>query len=191
MKHLKNIMRQASNENIIKGKSWYNDAQEYSRILSVKYNVSMPLVASVIAALSPRNRWERNKIDAENVISHVFNGTTLQKVAVFNAMKNKALSLCKEMTHEERLKILNGIKIQSFYCNIIGDESRVTIDTWIDLAYSGEYKAVKERNALTLGRYRIIEKDIKKLAKQYNMKAYELQAIVWLQFQEQVKENNL
>jgi hypothetical protein len=188
MKHLRNILTHTTPQNYKNGIDWYNDAQQFSQEISVKYNVSTELVASVIAALSPRNRWARNKIDAENVISHIYNRQELPKVSTYGNMLRKSLKLCdNNLTHEQRIKILNGRKIQSFYSNIIGDDSMVTVDTWMDLAHSGKYKAVKKRKGLTLTRYKKIESDIQKLAKEEGIKSYQMQAIIWVQFQQNVK----
>lgn len=186
-KRLESYINNASLETIDNGMKWYDDANKYCQNISDSYSVSIELVASVVAALSPRNRWSRNLIDAENVISHFFKGTDLKSVGTFGKMLQKAVLLCNEsLKHDERLSILNGRKIQSFYSNILGHSDKVTIDTWIDLAYSGKYKPTKKRANLTLTRYKKIENDLLKLSKKYKVEAYRLQAIIWLEFQRQV-----
>jgi hypothetical protein len=188
MKHLKRILSEASHQNYIDGMAWYNDANQFCIDQGIKYQVSTELVASVVAALSPRNNWAKNKIDAENVVSHKFKGTELNRVSTYGKMLKKALILCDEkLSHNDRIKILNGPKIQSFYCNIIGDSSKVTIDSWIDQAASGKYKSVKKRKPLTIKRYRSIELAIQKLAIEKNIKPYQAQAIIWVSFQEKIK----
>ena len=185
--HIEKLYLNAEFNSLSDGLSWYYKARMRCTGIAEKHGVSMNLVASVVAALSPRNRWTRNLVDAENIIDHVFNGADLKLCATYNTMRDKALKLCNvNLSHTDRLKILNGRKIQSFYLNIIGDDSRVTVDSWISLAYSGKYKAVKKRKALTLGRYKTIEQDFLSLAKKYNRKSYQIQAICWLEFQKQV-----
>lgn len=191
-KTLESYIQTADIETIDAGMQWYSSAYEQCRLLASKYSTSPVLVASIVAALSPRNKWARNLIDAENVISHKFCNTPLKKCAVYNAMLRKALSLCDEsLTFEQREVILNGRKIQSFFLNICGISNRVTIDSWIDLAYAGKYKATKNRKALGLPRYRKIEQDFIKLSEKYACKPYQLQAIVWLNFQEKVKNEKV
>jgi len=187
-KRLESYIDNASLETIDHGMQWYSNAYKHCVKIAIKNNTNPVLVASVIAALSPRNRWTRNLIDADNVISHIFKGTPLQKCAVYTKMRDKAIKLCDDkLTIDDRLTILNGRKIQSFFTNILGLGDKVTVDTWIDLAYSGKYKATKKRKALTITRYRKIEKDIQSLAKKYDCKPYQLQAIIWLQYQNQLK----
>ena len=191
MKHLKRILSEANSQNYIEGMAWYNDANQFCIDQGIKYQVSTELVASVVAALSPRNKWARNKIDAENVVSHKFKGSELNHVSTYGKMLKKALILCDDtLSHNDRIKILNGPKIQAFYCNIIGDDSRVTVDSWIMQAASGKYKSEKKRKPLTIKRYRSIELSIKKLAIEKNIKPYQAQAIIWVTFQEMLKKGN-
>ena len=49
------------------GKVWYNEAREYVKILSLRFDTPQIICAGVVSALSPNNRWERNKIDAHAV----------------------------------------------------------------------------------------------------------------------------
>ena len=191
-KNIESLYINADLKSLTNGLTWYRDAYLHSEILAKRYQVSIELVASVIAALSPRNRWARNLVDANNVLNHVFNNGILEKCAVYNAMRDKALTLClTSLTHEERLTILNGRKIQSFYCNILGIDNRVTIDSWIDLLCYGKYIPVKKRRALTLLRYKKIENAFIDLSYKYKCKPYQLQAICWLAFQRQVKEKTV
>ena len=50
------------------GEAWYLQANIWCEHRAVKYGISTYKVASVLSALSPRNKWERNKQDAEAVI---------------------------------------------------------------------------------------------------------------------------
>jgi hypothetical protein len=183
-KNIVKILNNADEQTKQSGINWYSDAKFKCSTIATTYGVSTELVASVVSALSPRNRWSRNIVDADNVVSHVFQRTPLRPCATYGANVRKAIKLCNEsLSNEQRLKLLNGEKIKSFFLNIIGDDSRVTVDSWIMLAYAGKYKETKKRKALTLTLYRKIEKDIKIVAKETGIKPYELQAIVWLQFQ--------
>jgi len=49
------------------GMQWYNNAYQVCVTLGEKYGVHSDIVAGVIAALSPNNKWESNIIDAEMV----------------------------------------------------------------------------------------------------------------------------
>jgi hypothetical protein len=40
---------------------WYADAYTFAKNLSVKYNISIIKIAHLIAAISPQQKWEKNK----------------------------------------------------------------------------------------------------------------------------------
>ena len=61
------------------GKNWYKDAQTFCKDISKKYKVDPYIVASVVSALSPNNKWERNKIDAEALIGCYTSGKFTEK----------------------------------------------------------------------------------------------------------------
>ena len=50
------------------GIQWYANAYEIASKLSSKYSVDINQVVGVMAALSPNNEWQRNCIDAENLL---------------------------------------------------------------------------------------------------------------------------
>ena len=47
---------------------WYRSALNIAGRIADRYDMRIETVAGVLAALSPNNRWERNIIDAENII---------------------------------------------------------------------------------------------------------------------------
>ena len=63
------MYEQASNEEIAETSKWYSDAQKFTETLSLEFNnqISSIKIAGVIAALSPRNEWNRNKFDAKQI----------------------------------------------------------------------------------------------------------------------------
>ena len=52
----------------IDGANWYESAHKIALNLADNYGLTLQTAAGVIAALSPRNKWTRNVIDAENLI---------------------------------------------------------------------------------------------------------------------------
>lgn len=189
-KHLELLYLNADTNAVRDGLTWYHSARIHCNIIAQKYGVTTELVASVMAALSPRNRWARNIRDCHDIVQYMCDDTChiMPVVCTYGANKDKAIELCNtDLNHAQRLAILNGRKVQSFYCNILGLDDKVTIDSWIDQAYSGKYKTVKKRKALGLKRYKAIENDFISLSIKYNLKAYQIQAIVWLAFQAGLK----
>ena len=51
------------------GISWYPNARQIARDLADRHGIHPAEAAGVIAALSPRNRWERNVEDADRLIA--------------------------------------------------------------------------------------------------------------------------
>ena len=58
----------ATSLEVAQGVAWYSIALATAEYMAEKYGLSADTCAGVIAALSPNNRWERNIIDAENII---------------------------------------------------------------------------------------------------------------------------
>ncbi len=161
----------ATTAQIVEGMRWYQDARAFC--LDISRNRGLPLwrVVGVLAALSPRNKWERNKQDALNLIE-------LQGAATVSTFgNNKALAL--RILREADLKPVDmvnvlGQKVFSFYSNILyqGDEENVTVDVWA-------MRSVGFTGSLTEKRYKEIRDAYIGAAKQLRIKPYQLQAIVW------------
>ena len=108
----------ATSQEVQLGCDWYaSDLKIASRIAS-KYGTTTEVAAGVIAALSPNNRWERNIIDAENIIKCWAAGGTDEDVlavtcCTYSTMKQKALDI---LTRDIPIvEILNGPKIIEFF----------------------------------------------------------------------------
>ena len=74
---------------------WYEDAHSFARDLAERYGTSVNTAAAVIAALSPRNAWERNKVDAVTIFEGLRQGLLPQDLscATFNKNKEKAYAI--------------------------------------------------------------------------------------------------
>ena len=79
------------------GLNWYAQAKKAATIMAQRYDIHPHEAAGVIAALSPRNRWERNLTDAENLIAAYAaagaEGCATIKVCTFSANKAKAIRI--------------------------------------------------------------------------------------------------
>ena len=100
------------------GWDWYKSALNIAGRIASKYHIRVEVAAGVIAALSPNNRWERNIIDAENIIKCWAAGGTDEDVlavtcCTYSTMKQKALDI---LTRDIPIvEILNGPKIIEFF----------------------------------------------------------------------------
>jgi len=165
----------ATLEEIDQGKNWYKDAQNFAEYLSQKYSIDSYICASVISALSPNNKWDRNKIDAEEVIKAHINGHQDVKVCTYNSNKNKAFAILNGETITEK-----SPKTHAFAMNVgLLSSEHITIDKWHLRACVTKEKADAVESC-TAVQYRRIEKITSQLAKDLGMKGYELQAIIWV-----------
>lgn len=190
--HVQNInaiFRLATPEEIRDGIMWYVEAQASAKRTAIRHDLPLNIVVGVIAAISPNNRWERNVSDANNLIDAYLSGKGPDdiKVSCYNAMKAKAWSILDAMpdTDDEIIAILNGQKIVSFFCNIMGYDTCTIDGHALNIARG-------ERVGLTTNKTNIGKKLYGELQTAYakaarrtkvngrHLKAFELQAITWV-----------
>ena len=176
-KRLDKYFNMASDADIQDGLNWYADANKFCKETAEKYGVCPQLVASVVSALSPRNKWRTNLKDTLTVLEAIKNGLgpTDIKVSTFHTNKFKAFALATgqtEITPESR-------KTFAFVRNVGQlDAERVTVDVWHLRACFGQTVgsvgklAYDQLEALTI-----------KKAKQLGLKGFEYQAIIWVSVQ--------
>lgn len=157
------------------GEAWYLQANIWCETMAVKYGYSTEVVAEVLSALSPTNKWDRNKVDAEAVLSAVRNNEPMGsvKVCTYNKNKEKAFDIARLKT-----RIVHGSpKTYAFVQNIAHlNPDYVTIDRW-HLRASFDRMIVP--NNLTPAKYEQLQNITIKLAKEKGLRGYEFQAIVW------------
>ncbi len=171
----------ASEEDQINGKFWYSNANEFTQRMAVKYGYTAETVASVLSALSPHNKWERNLVDTETVLDAVNKGLTPEdvKVCTFNKNKEKAFNIaqlneCIDISSPKTYAFLQNIA----YLN----DKFVTIDRWHIRASFNRMIAPK---ALNVKLYEELQSLTIDLAEEQNLTGYQYQAIIW----ESIKNN--
>ena len=170
----------ATPSDIVEGKQWYAEAMAYAEFLSVTFNISKVVAAAVISALSPNNKWERNKIDAFNLIQAWWNADSIEsvKVCTYNANKVKAWKVLTE-----GMSILRkSRKTHAFALNVgMNDVDHVTLDKWMFRAFSTtSKKPIKCQESVTPKQYDELSDIFCRFAKRKGYKPYELQAILWV-----------
>ena len=110
----------ATSQEVQLGVDWYPSALDIANRIAVKYGVSAETAAGVIAALSPNNRWERNIVDAENIIKCWAAGGTRSdllavKVCTYGKMKEKAIDILTTPIGVNIKETLKGKKIVEFF----------------------------------------------------------------------------
>lgn len=172
--NLMNAYNMRTSNDVKEGLEWYPRAHDICADLGKELDFNSQSVAHALSALSPRNKWERNIIDARNVLEAVNDGKGPEdvKVCTFNTNKVKAFEIARGNLTINKV----SPKTYSFVKNIAElDDTRVTIDVWHLRASFG--KTIE--SGLTPYRYKVIEDITLKCAREVGRKGYEFQAIVW------------
>ncbi len=140
------VWDRAAPEQITEGRAWYAKAYVIADHVAEIADISLDRAACVIAALSPRTKWERN-VDAAFAIAR---GEPVSGTLPMNIERAH-----KVMAAEDPWSVFTATspKIRSFAKNITGDTYEVTVDMWAalianvtdtELARVGVYEAVAE-----------------------------------------------
>jgi len=182
--NLEYIFNNAKDTDIESGKLWYKEANNIVSSIALNNNIEPIKVASVISALSPRNKWERNIYDTKQVIKAYNKGLTYNdvKVCTFNNNKIKAFKiLANELQITDK-----SLKTYNFVNNIAYlSKYHLTIDIWhLRAAFNKMYKI----DSATIGRlaYKQIKDITIDIANKHNLTGYQYQAIIW----EAIRNNN-
>lgn len=173
--NLRHFFNQATEEQYTSGMSWYQDFNEWCTKLSNKYGYNNETIAAVFSALSPRNKLDKNMIDTISVLDAVRDGVDPDdiKVSTFHNNKYKAFDIAKGKRSIKE----SSPKTYAFLMNVgYLNEAYVTVDVWHMRAFFDKMIVPK---SLTPKVYDQIEKATIEVAKEYNVKGYELQAVVW------------
>lgn len=177
-KNLDHFFNLATPEEITEGKQWYKLANHFCNNVAHQYNTTPLIVASVVSALSPRNRWTQNLIDAKKVFKAIEQGKEPEeiKVCTFNRNKFKAFELAKGniFITEDSPKTFNFVR------NIAHlDPSALTIDIWHIRASLKQFKSIDSAQIGKIAYSQIKALTIKK-ANKLGLTGYEYQAIIWI-----------
>lgn len=167
------------------GISWYPNALSIARNLAERHDLSTPQAIGVIAALSPRNRWERNVEDADRLIAAYNAGgpeqAMLTKVCTFTSNKAKAVKIMQALgpTLDHVLSILSGPKLREFASCIAG-EPDVCIDGHAFCIWAANRTGLKDVPAIGVKLRREIKADYQAAADELGITPSACQAITWV-----------
>ena len=178
------IYKLANPSEIKHGLTWYVNANTDCMKIANTLELPLHIVIGVVSALSPNNKWERNIINAQDLCTAFINGQDMDsiKVSTYHKMKQKAWHILETMpSYDETITILNGKKIVSFFRNISGDETDITIDGHARNIYYNDRQGLTTPNTnIKKNEYLDIQKAYLRASKKLGVKAYELQAITWV-----------
>lgn len=176
------VYHSATEQERLDGEQWYTRAAYIAQRIAMKNNLPITTVAGVIAALSPRNRWETNVADAENVCFAFANGGTRRWITV-RTFKRQLTAAWGILKTNEPLAYLGGLKTLNFYrCIIQGDSKSVCVDSHAaTLAMNG----LRERliaPSINVLLYTRIADAYRTVAEQVGVLPSALQATTWLTY---------
>lgn len=112
------------------GRTWYNEAREVAAQISVVTGIDTFTAAATIAALSPRNKWERNTQDAWNLCKAWARGEEQDSVTVctFHTNRDKAWRILEG----EKDVLATSPKVSAFADTIVNGilSQSVVVDVW-------------------------------------------------------------
>ena len=193
MTDIRNILAmymQASPVDTQEGTVWYNNAYQICWALSEKYNLPLSTVVGVVSALSPNNKWDRNIMDAENIIRAYVGEYDYPKVCTFTGNKDKAITIleCEIDSSDNICAILKGNKTIAFFRGIYtnGQCDEITVDGHAFNIWRGMYTSLNEVPAISNKLYKTVSDAYKEAAETINnlegtkYSAAQIQAITWV-----------
>jgi len=164
------------------GGAFYEYAHEMCESIAKKYGLNIYQVAGIIASLSPQTPWDRNIELAEKFC----------KNGAISGVPKDRLQKCSDilkLTCRDRISKrvfgVAGFKVHAFYWNIVGDVSRVTIDSHAVFSAFNSPIAYADGDTYSMNRgpknsqYRFLESVYVECAKELGTDPRELQARVW------------
>ena len=186
VKNIQAIFQLATTTERFDGAAWYPVAHSIALELAERYGITECHAIGVIAALSPRNKWERNVHDAEALIAAFMAAgaeqAQLTKVCTFGANKAKAIRILQQFdpTADEVRAILSGPKLKEFFSCILGQHSEVCIDGHAYCIWNGGRTSLKDVPAIGVKLRREIKADYIKAAESLGITPAAVQAITWV-----------
>lgn len=160
----------------VNGMNWYAKAYSDCAGLAHTYGLPVNTVVGIVAALSPRNKWERNMVDAEQVILHGEQAT----VCTFHANKTKAVRM---INGEEPLDVLAGNKVRAFYNDILYHNTTpmVCVDSHAYAVATGYGERIQVK-VIPDDDYALVSDAYTGLSQALCIRPCQLQAITWLTY---------
>lgn len=176
---------------------WYVNAHQFAAELAEEFDTTIEVTAGVIAAISPRMAWLRNKAMARKVFEKLSSVETLSPLDAAKSFhaglySNFAMAV-KIARGEDIANVLTGTKRRSFYNNIVSPSNgdSVTVDTWMVRAIMNTTgMALKpasdllRKNQIALGGtgigYYVIAECVRNVAKRMSLIPCQVQAVYWV-----------
>jgi len=185
----------ANSTELADGAGWYQRAIVAADNIAAQYSLTTDMVAGVIAALSPNNKWQRNVSDTDRLCrAYALGGHAAAeaiKCSTYSLNKIKALRI---LSGEACLDVLGGMKVRSFYQCIIGDFQSICVDGHAYAIWAGDRIPTTKTPKISAKLYSAIAADYLRAADTINSilgaqySGAQIQAITWLAYRRLVSE---
>ena len=185
----------ASQADLLSGYNWYQRAYDLGIKLIDEYKgLTIEQAVGVFAALSPRNNWDKNCIDAEAMIKtwSIGGDYNMLKVSTFNPNKAKAIAILEldmESVDTEAIPtILSGQKVVAFYRSIMGDRNAVCVDGHAYAIFIGENISTTKTPKISPKLFETIQRAYQLVAKRsadlcgVELSPTQVQAVTWVTY---------
>ncbi|RLB68523.1 MAG: hypothetical protein DRH08_00620 [Deltaproteobacteria bacterium] len=155
------------------GVTWYDEAHVWVVRLAFKHGITTPEVAGIAATLSPRLPWHRAIAMTEAMLDgHDIRGQGLRKQV------DKAQAI---LDGGDPYKLVSGVKVTSFFHNLMGEYSWVTIDKWAFDQVSGrDYNTGDHHMLERRGVYETYADCFRVVAFEQGLEPAVAQAVLWI-----------
>jgi hypothetical protein len=159
----------------------------------MRHNIDILQAAGVIAAHSPGQQWERNIESADKLIGGFvagFRGEELiERYKGCSVYGKLALTKCESiLLGENPIEVLSGPKVLAFYdCIIDAWSEAVCIDRHARMCALGLGRSETNSIVKSQAEFNWIGKHFIKVAAELNIRPYQLQAICWVWFRNNVE----
>ena len=183
VRNINKVYALATPDEVTHGLTWYTTAKDACQAMADKYELPVNTVVGVVAALSPTNRWERNLLDAADMLETYTGGGYKESCApcTYRTMRDKAWAILDLafVVNEAIAVLLNGPKITDFYWCIMGVDVCV-IDGHAWCIANGDRRTMQEVPAVGKKLRKELQGAYSRAGKKHGLTAYEMQAATWV-----------
>ena len=183
VRNINAVFKQAQPHEIKHGKTWYKDALRECQDMAACYQLPVHIVAGVVAALSPTNKWERNLIDAANMCKVFVDGGYVEDCnpCTDGKMRDKAWDILQSMPHnaDDVAFILKGPKITDFYLCIMGHDVCVIDGHAWGIAFK-DRRTMQDVPSIGKRMRKELQQAYSRAGKKHGLTAYQMQAATWV-----------
>ncbi len=158
---------------VIAGETWYPKAHALITEWADHYELPIACVASVVAALSPQCRWERNVVAAADVLAE----RPVSAHGPLPANIRHAQAILRDRATSIMPYFKSAPKVASFQQNLQGNDEYVTVDTHAAQAALNDPTALV---SLAWKPYTVFAQVYADVAHEHGIAPSAFQAIIWV-----------